>query len=188
MPQFDCYEDICHVASQFCETVSEKCRNCKDYTGYCFINNKHISNCSTYCYDMLMKNMSLHTNSSMGRCATPDDDNFSELHHLLIESFLVFIIIGIVVVICVFRCQLLPDILRRISPCTEPKSVAADEKIELSVMQPFMPQGKDCQATVGDPQVSNCGFTKHNQIPNSRKDDPSLCLSGRRENHDQTIT
>ena len=75
-------------------------------------------------------------------CTISDDDNFSELHHLLIESFLVFIIIGIVVVICVFRCQLLPDIVRRISPCTEPKSVAADEKIELSVMQPFMPQGK----------------------------------------------
>ena len=61
---------------------------------------------------------------------------------MLIESSLVFIIIGIVVVIGVFRWQLLPDIIQRISSCTEPKSVAADEKIELPVMEPFIPQGK----------------------------------------------
>jgi len=63
----------------------------------------------------------------------------------VIEFFLGFIIIGIVVGIFVSRWQLVSEFMRRINgvlPSTEPKRVAPDEKIELSVMQPFIPQGK----------------------------------------------
>lgn len=190
MSQFHCYADICRVGSQFCETVGEKCRDCRDFTEHCLKDNLHISNCSTYCYDMLMKNISLQANSSMGRCATPDDGCLSDTHHLMIEVVLGFIIIGIVLGILLSRWQLVSEFMRRINgvlPSTEPKRVEPGEKIDLSVMQPFIPQGKDCQVTVRDPQVSTCGFTQHNQIPNSRKDDPSLCLSGRRDNHGMTI-
>ena len=182
MSQFDCYLERCRVGSQFCETVSERCRDCRDYIEYCFKDNQHISNCSTYCYDILIQNISLQTNSSMARCATPDDGYLSEVHHLVIEILLGIIIIGFVVELFVSRWQLVSEIIRRLNsvlPSTEPKLVSPDEKIELSVMQPLFPQVMDCQVTVGDPQESNCGFTQHNQIINSRKDDPSLCLSGR---------
>lgn len=63
----------------------------------------------------------------------------------MIEVVLGFIIIGIVLGILLSRWQLVSEFMRRINgvlPSTEPKRVEPGEKIDLSVMQPFIPQGK----------------------------------------------
>ena len=63
----------------------------------------------------------------------------------MIEIVLSFIIIGFVVGLFVSRWQLVSEIIRRLNsvlPSIEPKMVSLDEKVELSVMQPFIPQGK----------------------------------------------
>lgn len=64
---------------------------------------------------------------------------------MVIEILLGFIIIGFVVGLFVSKWQLVSEIIRRLNsalPSTEPKMVSPDEKIELSVMQAFIPQGK----------------------------------------------
>lgn len=78
-------------------------------------------------------------------CTFLDDGYLSEVHHQVIEILLGFIIIGFVVGLFVSRWQLVSEIIRRLNsalPSTDPKMVAPDEKIKLSVMQPFIPQGK----------------------------------------------
>ncbi|XP_063447477.1 uncharacterized protein LOC134727023 [Mytilus trossulus] len=45
----DCENQICKLGYEFCETGKQVCRQCSDFKDFCWVDNKHISNCSSYC-------------------------------------------------------------------------------------------------------------------------------------------
>ncbi|CAG2202759.1 unnamed protein product [Mytilus edulis] len=49
----DCENQICQLGYEFCETGKDVCRQCSDFQEYCFEDNKHLSNCSSYCKEIL---------------------------------------------------------------------------------------------------------------------------------------
>lgn len=49
----DCENQICKLGYEFCETGKQVCRQCSDFKDFCWIDNKHISNCSSYCKEAL---------------------------------------------------------------------------------------------------------------------------------------
>ncbi|CAC5385292.1 unnamed protein product [Mytilus coruscus] len=49
----DCENQICKLGYEFCETEKEVCRQCSDFQEFCFVDNKHLSNCSSYCKEIL---------------------------------------------------------------------------------------------------------------------------------------
>ncbi|XP_063444665.1 uncharacterized protein LOC134725078 [Mytilus trossulus] len=190
MASFSCFSDMCQQGLQFCEEQSQRCRSCIDFAEDCFKNNRHISNCSEYCLDTLTKNIS-ETDRTILNCSTSDGSRWlPEEHHLLIESILTCIIVTGVAFCLLCKFQLLPDFIRNIYAIQKEKGTGKvipvmDKNLEINMKQPLMCDQKEQETNSHEEKLKEvlvvngeCGFDQLKQIPNARKDDPSLCLSG----------
>lgn len=89
----NCAGQICRLGYEFCEVTKGVCRRCEDFKDTCFMDNQHISNCSTYC-------TSLH---SCDRGNEADDTLLITV--IVLVSTLFVVVVALIAIVCLY-CNL----------------------------------------------------------------------------------
>ena len=186
MAMFKCFLDHCLAGSQFCETKSERCRDCSDYKEECLIDNRHISSCSSYCLDLMMNNKSL---SMTGNTTIPDETYLAENYHIVIGILSVLLMASFLMCLQQ-RYQLFSKIVKIFKSLCHTKADLPNIQNDLHTTQRLMGEDghifneteKKTNGMMNENRdgvcMSNCGFNQHNQTPNATTDTPKLCTSG----------